>query len=50
MSAITWGVVVYSPLEKRYFLPDFSIIAENVFSKGAEDCWFCIQPKYTQKM
>jgi hypothetical protein len=28
------GVVVYSALQKRYFLPDFPVIAEKVFWKG----------------
>jgi hypothetical protein len=30
-------VVVYSALQKRYFLPDFSVIADKVFLKGGRD-------------
>jgi hypothetical protein len=30
------GVVVYSALQKRYFLPDFPIIAEKVFGRVGE--------------
>jgi hypothetical protein len=37
MSGITWRVVVYSALQKSYFLPDFSVIAEKVFWKGGGD-------------
>jgi type III secretory pathway component EscS len=37
MSRITWGVVVYSALQKRYFLLDFPVIAGKVFWKGGGD-------------
>jgi hypothetical protein len=37
MSGITWGVVVYFALQKRYYLSDFPVIAEIVFWKGGKD-------------
>jgi hypothetical protein len=32
-----FGVVVYSALQKRYFFPDFSVIAKKVYWKGGGD-------------
>jgi hypothetical protein len=34
MSGITWGVVIYSALQNRCFLPDLPVIAEKVFWKN----------------
>jgi hypothetical protein len=36
MSEITWGYVVYSALQKRYFFPDFPIITEKFFGRVEE--------------